>query len=274
VKQAADELASPLTTPSTGAAQGKIFEPDPARGIHSAFPSPAQFALAPHVNCAETFQTPQFLKHQVAHMTNEAKSSGPPCARPGATGWPEWLRIAIFGRRPRFTLARIVVLVIVVFVVFGFMLLPIRINGPSMLPTYPNGGVNVINRLAYLRHEPRRGDVVAIRISGTEYSAGELVRDLAHVRLKWGRVFRPSMMYMKRIVGLPGETVAFVHGHATINGQILTEPYVKTPCDWEREPVKIGPDEYFCVGDNRSMPQEYHTFGRAPRDRIVGKILL
>ena len=79
---------------------------------------------------------------------------------------PNWLRIVLIGRRPRYTMIRILVLVIVAFVLFGFFLLPVRIGGPSMLPNYRTGGVNIVNRLAYLRHGPERGDVVTIRISG------------------------------------------------------------------------------------------------------------
>jgi len=183
-------------------------------------------------------------------MTNKAENSGPPCSRPVAAGWPVWLRIALIGRRPRRTLLRVVVLVVISFVVFKFILLPIRVTGTSMLPTYRDGAVNFANCLAYLRHEPRRGDVVSIRLAGK------------HV------------MFMKRIIGLPGETIAFVHGRVTINGQILAEPYVKFPCDWQRAPIKLGPDQYFVVGDNRSMPIENHELGEPHRNRIVGKILL
>src|SRR5262249_7346901 len=97
---------------------------------------------------------------------------------------------------------------------------------------------------------PRRGDVVAIRLAG------------------------PHIMLMKRIIALPGETVAFHWGKTYINGRPLEEPYLRFPCDWEREPVTLGPDEYFVVGDNRSMPQVDHTFGRAGRERIVGRVML
>ena len=154
------------------------------------------------------------------------------------------------GRRPRATLVRIVVLGVTCYAVFGFILWPIRIDGISMLPTYHTGQFNCINRLAYLRHEPQRGDIVSVRLAG------------------------PSIMYMKRIIGLPGETVAFHEGHAYINGQPLDEPYVKLPCDWEMAPVLCGPTQYYVVGDNRSMPIELHTKGRAERDRIVGKLFL
>jgi len=59
-----------------------------------------------------------------------------------------------------------------------------------------------------------------------------------------------------------------------INGHVLPEPYVKTPCNWEHEVEQVGPDEYYVVGDNRSMDYEQHTQGRAERSRIVGKIIL
>jgi signal peptidase I len=206
-------------------------------------------------------------------MSNEAITSGPR-PHPGAAGWPVWLRIALIGRRPKFTLLRVAVLVVMAFVIFGFVLLPVRIQGPSMMPTYRNGGFNVVNRLAYFRHEPQRGDVVAIRISGEEYSAGELVHDLAHFQLEFDRLFRPSLMYMKRIVGMPGETIAFSHGRLLVNGKPLDEPYHKTFCDWERPPQTLGPHQYFVLGDNRTMRMEDHTFLAAERSRIVGKVML
>jgi signal peptidase I len=164
---------------------------------------------------------------------------------------PSWLLKVLIGRKPKRTLARIGALVVVCFLVFKFVLLPIRVEGGSMLPTYKESGVNFVNRLAYVFHEPRRGDVVAIRL------------------LAGGHV-----MYMKRIVGLPGETVAFHQGRLYINGQPLDEPYVKRPGYWEHAPEQVGPDQYYVVGDNRDMPWESHTQGRAKRDLIIGKILL
>jgi signal peptidase I len=163
---------------------------------------------------------------------------------------PRWLGIVLIGRNPKATLVRVAVLIVACFVVFRFILLPTRIEGISMLPTYQDRSVNFVNRLAYLRHEPRRGDVVGIRLAG------------------------PHVMYMKRIIGLPGETVAFVDGRVLINGEVLDEPYEQSPCDWNLQPVKLGPDEYFVVGDNRTMPSENHVFGKAGRGRIIGKALL
>jgi signal peptidase I len=163
---------------------------------------------------------------------------------------PHWLQVLTIGRRPKTTLIRIAVLVVTCFVTFKFVLLPIRVEGISMQPTYHTGQINCVNRLAYLRHEPQRGDIVSVRLAGT------------------------SVMYMKRIIGLPGETVSFHQGHALINGEPLAEPYVKFSCDWEHAPIVCGPDQFYVVGDNRSMPFEYHTQGRAERSHIVGKLLL
>ena len=169
---------------------------------------------------------------------------------PQPSRWREWLRIVTVGRSPRRTVLRIACLVGAVFLIRQFVLLPIAVKGPSMYPTYQMSGVNFVNRLVYRFSNPQRGDVVAIRTSGL------------------------SIMFMKRIVGLPGETIAFHNGLAVIDGRPLPEPYVKLVSDWESPPEKLGPDEYYCVGDNRSMSQEEHTQGRAHRYRIVGKVLL
>lgn len=157
--------------------------------------------------------------------------------------------VLLVGRKPGRTALRILVLVALSFIVFRFVLLPIRVQGPSMLPTYRNG-VNFVNRLAYSFHEPQRGDVVAVRTSGL------------------------SIMFMKRIIALPGETVAFLNGQVYINGQPLEETYLKLPSDWTIPPEQVRPGHYYCVGDNRSMPHLDHEKGQAERQRIVGKVLL
>lgn len=162
---------------------------------------------------------------------------------------PPWLRTVLIGRNPKLTLIRIVILVGVVFVARAFVLLPIRVKGPSMLPAYREGGINFVNRLAYARFNPKRGDVVAIRLAGT------------------------SIMYMKRIIGLPGETIEFRDGRVFINNRLLHEPYA-TECSWDISPETLGPGRYYVVGDNRSMPEYLHEKGQAARRRIVGKILL
>ena len=161
---------------------------------------------------------------------------------------PLWRRL-VFGRNPTRTLIRAAILIIAAFILFRFILLPVRVTGISMEPTYRDGKIDLINRLAYWRTPPKRGDVVAIRTSGF------------HV------------MNLKRIVGLPGETVAFKNGIVLIDGQPLEEPWVINRFPWQEPPRKLEPDQYFLVGDNRSMPQAQHKHLYASYKRIVGKVL-
>jgi signal peptidase I len=161
-----------------------------------------------------------------------------------------WLDIVVMGRNPKATLVRVAVLVVTSVVVFKFVLLPIRVDGISMMPTYRDQSWNFVNRLAYVGHGPQRGDVVSIRLAGVH------------------------RMFLKRIIGLPGETIAFENGRLLINGEVLNEPYEKSACDWYYPPVKLGPDEYFAVGDNRTMPWTEHRMGRVDRAHIVGKAIL
>ena len=118
-----------------------------------------------------------------------------------------------------------------------------------MQPTYEPGGFKLVNRLAYIGRPPARGDIVALRLAR-------------------GRAF-----YIKRIVGLPGERIAVVEGHVEIDGVRLEEPYVIHRRAWEVREIRLGPREYFVIGDNRGMNAVDHEFGGVDRDRIAGKIL-
>jgi signal peptidase I len=173
---------------------------------------------------------------------------------PASSGFWYWLRVAAIGRRPKRTLARLAALVAVSAVVFKFALLPIRVTGISMEPAFHDHAVNFINRLAYVRGEPQRGDVVGLRLSTNATGA-------FHVLL------------LKRLVGLPGETISFSGGHLRVNGEPLEEPYLKLPSYWNLPDKTLGPDNYYFVGDNRSMPPAQHEHGVATRSQIVGRVL-
>lgn len=144
---------------------------------------------------------------------------------------------------------RVLVLAAVAFITFTWIFIPIRTDGISMEPTYRSNSLNLVNQLSYRLAEPARGDVVAIRLAG------------------------PHVVYVKRIVGLPGERLAFVGGVIHINGVPLSEPYVKNQRPWDRPEVTLGTREYFAVGDNRGMEQGAHKFGIVDRERILGKVL-
>lgn len=177
------------------------------------------------------------------------------------------LKRIVFGRKPKRTLIRAAVLAVVVFGTCKFILLPVRIVGVSMEPTYRSDAINFINRLAYVVGKPHRGDVVAVRYSNTPFDGSVRMTVLR-------RVFAgPSVLLLKRIVALPGETIAITNGIVYINGEPLAEPYVKARAQWQLRPIKLADNEYFLIGDNRGMDQREHEFGRAEANRIVGKIL-
>jgi signal peptidase I len=173
----------------------------------------------------------------------------------GNSFW-KWLRIAAVGRRPKTTLVRALVLAAICIALFKFILLPVRVSGISMTPTYRDHSVNFINALSYIRAEPERGDVVGIRLSPGGFGS------------------TPRVMYLKRVIGLPGETVSFSDGRVIINGKPLDEPYERWACHWNIHPVVLGPTQYYVVGDNRTMAASEHYFGKVERSRIVGKAVL
>jgi len=157
-----------------------------------------------------------------------------------------WRRLA-FGRNPRFTLVRLVATILLFLLLFTVVFIPVRVTGISMLPTYHDGQLNLVNKLSYRRRTPQRGDVVAIRITGER------------------------ALLLKRVIGLPGENVVFRKGVVEINGLRLAEPYLKlTPAPWD-ESFEIGSDEYLVVGDNRTMPAGFHTHRIVELWQIAGK---
>ena len=159
------------------------------------------------------------------------------------------LRRFVFGSNPRRTLVRVLVLAAVSFVTFRWVLMPIRAEGISMLPTYRSGSLNLVNRLAFASRRPERGDVVAIRLAG------------------------PHVLYVKRIVALPGERFSMDKGQAYINGAPLPETYVRERQPWDVPEVTLTPREYYVIGDNRGMRASDHDFGRVDVSRIVGKVV-
>lgn len=170
------------------------------------------------------------------------------------------------GRDWRVTLLRAAIWGIVIVVIWEFLLTPIRVSGISMLPTYHDREINVVNHLAYFWHAPQRGDVVVVRVNPEDAGVSSgVVAELKKL---------PQVVYFKRIIGLPGETVAFSGGRVLIDGKILDEPYETGDCEWNIAPVKLGTNEYYVVGDNRGMSEELHKKGVCKRSQIVGKALL
>jgi len=133
---------------------------------------------------------------------------------------------------------------------FSYVLLPLRIQGKSMEPTFHDGGFRFCLRQRFLFSPPGHGDVVAIRFAGRR------------------------VILLKRVVALSGETVEFRHGRLFVNGLQVNEPYVHfVNRDWNLPPRMVSPGRVYVIGDNRGVPMLQHHFGQVDITRIVGGVL-
>jgi signal peptidase I len=135
------------------------------------------------------------------------------------------------------------ILCLLSFAISRWILSPVKISGESMLPNYNDGQPNFINRLAYVSASPQRGDVVGLQV-GDE-------------------------IYLKRVIGLPGERIEFKRDTIVVNGEPLKEHYHVRPLLWCLAPVQLGANDYFMMGDNRT----YSMYGAVRRENIIGKAL-
>lgn len=174
------------------------------------------------------------------HMVDEQKPS------------PPWWRIIAVGRNPLVTTVRLVILSILAVVGFKMSVVHIQVRGVSMAPTYVEGQKIWLNRISLWRRPPERGEVVGIQKPGS------------------------PVLLLKRVIAVPGESVAIRRGHVIINGELLDEPYVKNPAPWNwptnAAARTVGNDEYLVIGDNRSMHQDLHEWGLARRSEIIGRV--
>lgn len=139
------------------------------------------------------------------------------------------------------------ILSVVLFVGINAVTARVRVDGTSMEPTLHNGELILVNKLAYKLGGPTRGDVIVFYFP----------RD-------------PEQEYIKRLVGLPGDTVRVENGQLYVNDQLVDEPYIAAapnyPGEW------LVPDgQYFVLGDNRNNSYDSHNWGSVPGDYVVGK---
>lgn len=151
--------------------------------------------------------------------------------------------------RPRLTsvfLTRLIIVALSAYLIFGHLLLPIRLAGGSMEPTYHDGSFTFCFRYKFKLSSPQVGEVVTIRFSG-----------------------RRNML-LKRIIAVAGDKVAFVDGRLFVNDQFVEEPYLVYESDWNMEPKYVKENFVYVVGDNRSMPINNHKHGMASIHRLMG----
>jgi signal peptidase I len=131
-----------------------------------------------------------------------------------------------------------------------FLYQPVKVEGTSMAPLLSDQERIFINKFVYHFEPIDRGDVVVF----------------------WYPLDR-SKSFIKRVIGLPGDTIAIRSGHLYINGKELAEPYVPASYldDSNYPSRKIPPGEYFVMGDHRDSSNDSRVFGPVPRRFIYGK---
>ena len=141
-----------------------------------------------------------------------------------------------------------------------FVLSLAHIKGRSMLPTLHDRDFALVWRLGYLLRMPRRGDVVICHYPGRKMKRLPLL----------------PQAFVKRVIGLPGDTLEWVEGELLLNGEVLPEPYLDPArCRFLRSrlPVTLGPDEYFVLGDNRDSSNDSRSVGPLHRRAIRGRVV-
>jgi signal peptidase I len=142
-------------------------------------------------------------------------------------------------------------------IVRAFLLASFFIPSPSMTPTLHNGDRVLVNKLAYRLHDVHRGDVVVFERPPELKDAPE-VKDL-----------------IKRVIGLPGETVEFRDGRILIDGHLLDEPYLPTGTQTlakdKGETITVEEGDVLVLGDNRENSKDGRFFGPISQKLIVGR---
>jgi signal peptidase I len=126
----------------------------------------------------------------------------------------------------------------------------VRVDGFSMDPSLANGEYILVNKLAYRLGEPARGDIVVFSFP-----------------------LDPEQDLIKRVIGLPGETVSIQDGQVSVNGIPLDEPYIAASPLYNGTWV-VTDGQLFVLGDNRNESKDSHEWGLLPMENIIGKAVL
>ncbi len=135
------------------------------------------------------------------------------------------------------------------FFVYIFLIQPHRVKGESMFPNFADGELLLTEKVSYRFGQPKRGDVIVFQAPGRDVD------------------------FIKRVIGLPGETVQIANENIFINGQKITEDYTNVKTDGEVNRA-LGKDEYFVMGDNRGASLDSRAIGPIKKNTIRGKAWL
>lgn len=149
----------------------------------------------------------------------------------------------------------VIIALLIVVPIRTFLFQPFFVRGESMSPAFENGDYLIIDQISYRLRSPQRGEVIVFKHS-------------------------PSRRYIKRIIGLPGETVEIKDGRVVISSQ--KEPYALDELDYLPSDIftrgetliSLAEDQYFVLGDNRYASADSRRWGSLTREDIIGRVFL
>ena len=149
-------------------------------------------------------------------------------------------------------LETLVIVLVSIYFVYSFIAQPFLVQGASMEPNFESGDYLLVDEVTYRFREPERGEVVVFRNPANE-----------------------NEFYIKRVVGLPGETVIIQDGQVTIDGEPIKEGYLSEGQNLKGEYIfKLAEGEHFVMGDNRAQSFDSRSWGPLDEDLIIGIVRL
>ena len=141
-------------------------------------------------------------------------------------------------------------LALLIIIAMRLSLVSFRMNDQSMEPGFHASQYVLVNKLAYLFQQPQRGDVIVFHYP-----------------------FDIHTDFIKRVIGVPGDTIKTTGTSVMVNGQVIHESYISRPYNFDDYVWKLGPDQFFVMGDNRSNSLDSRIWGPLTRSYIVGKVV-
>ena len=166
-----------------------------------------------------------------------------------------------------------IILALLVFMVLHLSIQNYKVEGPSMEPTLNQNEYLIVNKLVYLRFDPAEVfDALPFYDGGTD----EADRYVFHPPVRGEVVVFRSPRdqerdFVKRVIGLPGDTVEIVSGTVYVNGLQLIEPYLDRKDNTTMAPVKVEPGTVFVLGDNRGSSNDSRSWGPVPTENLIGR---
>jgi signal peptidase I len=186
-------------------------------------------------------------------------------------------------KREKSTTNSLVEFVVIIAVALGlaigiqqWLVKPFRIPSPSMVPTLEVGQRVLVNRIGTHFGDPERGDVVVFKppTGADTHQCGDPNKTNQQPCGK-PTSKKSENNFIKRVIGLPGDTIKIENNRAIVNGKPIDEPYINkgTSCDNYcnlEEPITVPPDHFFMMGDNRGESDDSRVWGPVPKDWIIG----